>query len=47
MVDGMSGNERVSFLYADMAEEIVAAVVPVMQGIIDKYMASEKGERYL
>ena len=47
MVDGMSGNERVSFLYADMAEEIVAAVVPVMQGIVDKYMASEKGERYL
>lgn len=47
MVDGMSGNENVSMLYADMAEEIVATVLPVMAKVVEKYMNTEKGKRLL
>lgn len=47
MVDGMGHNDAVSFLYADMAEEIVDKVLPVMYEVIDTYMASEKGKKVL
>lgn len=47
MVDGMGHNDAVSFLYSDMAEEIVNKVLPVMYEVIDTYMASEKGQKLL
>lgn len=47
LVDGQCGDERVSFFYADMAEEITESVLPIMYKIIDKYMKSEKGKRIL
>ena len=45
LVDGECGDERVSYLYADMAEEIVDATMPIMYNIIDKYMSSEQGKK--
>lgn len=45
--DGEHGNQRVSMYYADMAEEVVATVIPQVLAIIDKYMATDKGKRLL
>lgn len=45
--DGVSGNERVSMYYSDIAEEIVAKVIPDVLEIIDRHMATEKGKRLL
>jgi len=45
--DGDRGNQRVSMYYADMAEEVVATVIPQVLAIIDKYMATDKGKRLL
>lgn len=47
LVDGQCGDERVSYLYADMSEEINDKVIPIMYEIIDKYMGSEKGKKIL
>ena len=47
MVDGNGGSEHVSMYYADMAEEIVGSVIPVIYKIVDKYMNSKDGERIL
>lgn len=45
--DGVSGNERVSMYYSDLAEEVVATVIPQVLTIVDKYMETEKGKRLL
>lgn len=45
--DGDRGNQRVSMYYADIAEEIVEAVIPQVLAIIDRHMATEKGKRLL
>ena len=45
--DGDRGNQRVSMYYADIAEEIVEAVIPQVLAIIDRHMATEKGMRLL
>ena len=45
--DGVSGNERVPMYYSDLAEEVVATVIPQVLGIVDKYMETEKGKRLL
>ena len=45
--DGEHGNQRVSMYYADIAEEIVEAVIPQVLAIIDRHMATEKGKRLL
>lgn len=49
LVDGMGddGNQRVSMYYADLAEEIVSTVIPVMFQVIDKYMATKEGRKLL
>lgn len=49
MIDGDSehGDQRVSMYYADIAEEIVEAVIPTVLQIIDHHMATEKGKRLL
>ena len=47
MVDGNGESEQVSMYYADMAEEIVGTVVPVIYKIVDKYMNSKDGEKIL
>ena len=47
MVDGMGHNDAVSFLYADIAEDIVDKVLPVMYEVIDNYMDSPRGQRAL
>lgn len=47
LVDGECGDDRVSYLYADMAEEINNKVIPIMYEIIDRYMNSEKGKKIL
>ena len=38
---------RVSMYYSDLAEEVVATVIPQVLGIVDKYMETEKGKRLL
>ena len=45
--DGDRGNQRVSMYYADIAEEVVATVIPQVLAIIDRHMATEKGKRLL
>ena len=45
--DGEHGNQRVSMYYADIAEEIVEAVIPQVLSIIDRHMDTEKGKRLL
>lgn len=45
--DGISGNERVSSYYADIAEEICETVIPVVLEIIDRHMKTDKGKRLL
>ena len=45
--DGEHGDQRVSMYYADIAEEIVAKVIPDVLAIIDRHMATEKGKRLL
>lgn len=45
--DGEHGDMRVSMYYADIAEEIVAKVIPDVLAIIDRHMATEKGKRLL
>ena len=47
MVDGNGESEHVSMYYSEIAEEIVATVVPAILGIIDKHMKTEKGRRLL
>ena len=49
MIDGDSehGDDRVSMYYADIAAEIVEAVIPQVLAIIDRHMATEKGMRLL
>lgn len=47
LVDGQCGDERVSYLYADMSEEINEKIIPIMYEIIDRYMNSEKGKKIL
>ena len=47
LVDGQCGDERVSYLYADMAEEVVNELMPIAYKIIDKWMNSEQGKRIL
>lgn len=49
MIDGDSehGDDRVSMYYADIAAEIVEAVIPQVLAIIDRHMASDKGKRLL
>lgn len=45
--DGEHGDQRVSMYYSDIAEEIVAKVIPDVLAIIDRHMATEKGKRLL
>lgn len=45
--DGEHGDLRVSMYYADIAAEIVEAVIPKVLAIIDRHMATEKGKRLL
>ena len=49
MIDGDSehGDDRVSMYYADIAAEIVDAVIPQVLAIIDRHMETEKGKRLL
>lgn len=47
LVDGQCGDERVSYLYADMAEEVVNELMPIAYKIIGKWMNSEQGKRIL
>lgn len=47
LVDGQCNDDRVSYFYADMAEEVVDEVLPIMYKIVDKYMDSEKGKKIL
>lgn len=47
LVDGQCGDDRVSYLYADMSEEINEKIIPIMYEIIDRYMNSEKGKKIL
>ncbi|MGN1386431.1 MAG: hypothetical protein ACI4XS_07505 [Bacillus sp. (in: firmicutes)] len=44
-IDGI-GNEAMSMFYADMAEECVDASTNVISDIVDRYMNTERGERY-
>lgn len=44
LVDGECGDERVSFLYSDLAEEIIDKVMPMMYQVIDDCMASDRGK---
>lgn len=43
-IDGV--NDAMSNFYADMAEEAVKAAKDAMQGVVDKYMNTEKGRQY-
>lgn len=45
--DGVSGNERVSMYYAEIAEEICDAVIPAILGIVDRHMKTTRGKRLL
>lgn len=45
--DGEHGSEQVSAYYADMAEDLVGRVIPIMWEVIDEYMNTEKGKRLL
>lgn len=45
--DGVSGNERVSMYYADLAEDVVQRVIPIVLETIEQYMGTEKGRRLL
>ena len=47
MVDVMGQNDQISMLYSDMAEDIVAEVLPAMYRIIDRYMSSKEGQRLI
>ena len=40
------GNEAMSNFYADMSEDVIAAVKPKIYEIVQDYMESEKGRRY-
>lgn len=44
-IDGI-GNEAMSMYYADMAEECVDACKEAIDKIVERYMNTERGERY-
>ena len=45
--DGVNGSERVSMYYSELAEDVVARVLPVMLDTINEYMTTDKGKRLL
>jgi len=45
--DGVSGNERVSMYYSEIAEEICDAVIPAILDIVDRHMKTKRGKRLL
>lgn len=47
LVDGQCSDERVSYLYSDMADEVVNTTLPIIYEIVEKYMNSEKGKKIL
>ena len=44
---GQDDDIGLSMFYADMADEIVEAVIPVVNRIIDKYINSKEGHKFL
>lgn len=42
LVDGQCDDDRVSFLYSDMAEEVMDKTIPIIYEIVDKYMEKSK-----
>lgn len=44
---GQDENFGLSMFYSDMAEEITDAVIPMIRRIVDKYVDSKEGQKYL